>query len=525
MRNHFTLFELIFWSSTDRYSTKFNMKISKATLIYIVSLTLHLGTVAQIPNFSMASHFKAISLVNDGMNALGGLPKTKEIVSLYIEYNGQRYMDGQSLSFNLPLVPLPFQNTVLVDLKRDRVVNELVNRYLGGYVFHMRSVFNEKEAFNYDVLKSRFSRITEMPITAKNTVKNDNILRHLPNFVLKTALEKKLTLRYMGVQQWEDKTYEVVSFPYSANLTIDLFFDPQTKLLSRYSFYTDHFINGNQQVVYAFPDYQSINGIKFPTAKEIYVNGTLLRIERLEKIVVNDESYHHLFDRPSGYETEVQAQPIIRSIGKNVYIVDGLNGNNPLILNFKDHLVMVEAPNGVEEAMAMAKRSFPGKPIKKVLITHYHDDHAGRLDHYINNGIPVLTTEGNIDYIRHFTNAEHAVISSGMEKNSAIVESFIKKKTLKDDSLHVELMDFGPNSHANELVVLYFPKERILYQSDMLISNDQGGIVKPLIPINLELYKKIKEHKLQVDTIYGFHLKPVSFKEFEKAVKEMSEWK
>lgn len=87
------------------------------------------------------------------------------------------------------------------------------------------------------------------------------------------------------------------------------------------------------------------------------------------------------------------------------------------------------------------------------------------------------------------------------------------------DSLQVQLIDFGPNSHAQELLVLYFPKEKILYQADLLISTDKGGLVTPLIPVNFELYNQIKKHKLKVNTIYGVHWKPVLFSEFEKAIK------
>ena len=38
----------------------------------------------------------------------------------------------------------------------------------------------------------------------------------------------------------------------------------------------------------------------------------------------------------------------------------------------------------------------------------------------------------------------------------------------QDDKHVVELYDIGPNPHANEILVAYLPKEKILFQADLL---------------------------------------------------------
>jgi glyoxylase-like metal-dependent hydrolase (beta-lactamase superfamily II) len=485
-------------------------------LVFVFSLTFNGQT--QTPDFYLPSFTKAVSLIVDGMKVLGGEENTKKIKYLNIEYSGQKYMDGQSVSFNKDNVTLPYQNTVIVDFEKDRVLNEVINRYLGGYIFHFRSVYTDSTAFNYEVPQMRFSGVTNLPLTEKNVVKNDVILRNLPNYLLKVALDKKLTLRYLGKREEEGGRFEVVAFPYNQTLTLDLYFDPETKLLKKFEFFTDNYIHGDQRMSYQFSDYKAVNGVLFPYTRVITSNGKLVRKESAT-IAVNERKGEELFVKPVQYGANIPLPFSTKEIGKNVFLLEGLGGYNPLILNFKDHLVLVEAPAAAQEAIAIAEKKFPGKPIKNVVITHYHEDHAGRLDCFIKRDIPIITTPDNINYIDHLTKAQHSLFPVGIENKKPVVETFVGSKTLQDDSLQVQLLDFGPNSHAQELVVLYFPKEKILYQADLLISSDKGGLVTPLIPINFELYQQIKKHKLKVNTIYGVHWKPVQFADFEKAIK------
>ena len=487
------------------------------SLLVVSSLAYY--AKGQSPDFYLPSFTKAVSLVTDGMKELGGVENTKRIKYLYIEYAGQKYMDGQSVSFNKDNVALPYQNTAIVDFENDRVLNETVNRFLGGYVFHFRSVYKDSSAFSYEVPQTRFSGVTNLSPTEKNTVKNDIILRNLPNFLLKAALDRKLSLRYLGVREEDGKRFEVVAFPFNTTLTLDLYFDPTTKLLRKFEFFTDNIIHGNQRMSYQFLDYKEANGVLFPQTRVITSNGNLVRKENASVIVINEQKGVELFVKPIQYGASSPLPFLTKEIGKNIFMLEGLGGYNPLILNFKDHLVLVEAPGAAEEAISIAEKKFPGKPIKNVVITHYHEDHAGRLDCFIKRNIPIITTPDNVNYIDHLTKAKHTIFDIDLASSKPIIETFVGNKTLQDDRLNVQLIDFGPNSHAQELVVLYFPKEKILYQADLLISNDKGGLVTPLIPINFELYNQIKKHKLKVNMIYGVHWKPVPFDVFEKAIK------
>src|SRR4029078_11783786 len=79
-------------------------------------------------------------------------------------------------------------------------------------------------------------------------------------------------------------------------------------------------------------------------------------------------------------------------LGPNVQHVQGGGANN-LIVVMKDHLVMFDAPYGdatSRMAIDLAKAKYPGKPIKYLVLTHHHMDHAGGLRTYVAEGATIV---------------------------------------------------------------------------------------------------------------------------------------
>ncbi|MFQ5747275.1 MAG: hypothetical protein ACE5HF_08670, partial [Gemmatimonadota bacterium] len=63
------------------------------------------------------------------------------------------------------------------------------------------------------------------------------------------------------------------------------------------------------------------------------------------------------------------------------------------------------------------------------------------------------------------------------------VEVFEGHRVIRDASQTLELYDIGPNPHADELVILFFPKHRILYVADVFSAD--WCRVRPAIPETL----------------------------------------
>ena len=62
----------------------------------------------------------------------------------------------------------------------------------------------------------------------------------------------------------------------------------------------------------------------------------------------------------------------------------------------KDHIVLVDTPNGEERASAViakAKELIPGKPIRFVVAMHHHWDHLGGIRTAIDEGATIITNQ------------------------------------------------------------------------------------------------------------------------------------
>jgi len=79
------------------------------------------------------------------------------------------------------------------------------------------------------------------------------------------------------------------------------------------------------------------------------------------------------------------------------------------------------------------------------------------------------------------------------------------------------LYDIGPNPHAKEMLVAYLPKEKILFQADMLNPNPNGSI--PIAQdVTLSFSENLQKLGLAVEKIYGVHGRPATPDELKTSI-------
>ena len=89
-----------------------------------------------------------------------------------------------------------------------------------------------------------------------------------------------------------------------------------------------------------------------------------------------------------------------QKLADGVYRITG--GYVALAVEFKDHIVVIEG--GQSEArgkavIAEAKRAIPNKPIRYLVNTHPHFDHASGLAPFAADGATIITHENNKAYL------------------------------------------------------------------------------------------------------------------------------
>ena len=86
--------------------------------------------------------------------------------------------------------------------------------------------------------------------------------------------------------------------------------------------------------------------------------------------------------------------------------------HHSLAIEMKDHIVLVDTPNGEARALAViakAKEVIPGKPIRYVIAMHHHWDHLGGIRTAIDEGATIVTHEKNKALLERVAKAPHTI--------------------------------------------------------------------------------------------------------------------
>ena len=194
-------------------------------------------------------------------------------------------------------------------------------------------------------------------------------------------------------------------------------------------------------------------------------------------------------------------------LGDGLYrLTTGPGSYDSLIVEFKDHVMMLEAGQSVARGtayIAKTKELFPNKPIRYVMVTHPHSDHTGGLPALVAEGATIITQKNNEEFLEKALNTPRTLLDDVLAKNpkKAKVETVAEKKVYSDGTRTVELYHVSPVPHSNGLMIAYIPKEKILFQGDFSLpapgqpANDH---IKALVPIlekmNLDFDRYINVH-------------------------------
>ncbi len=146
----------------------------------------------------------------------------------------------------------------------------------------------------------------------------------------------------------------------------------------------------------------------------------------------------------------------------------------------------------------------PGKPIKYLVLTHHHSDHAGGFREYVAEGTTIVTTVATKSSLEKAAATEASLLPKLSAKKLNIETLDNKKRVFQDDKHVVELYNIGPNPHANEILVVYLPREKILFQADLLNPAANGTIPIAQDPA-ISFSEKLQQLGLSVEKIYGVH--------------------
>ena len=103
---------------------------------------------------------------------------------------------------------------------------------------------------------------------------------------------------------------------------------------------------------------------------------------------------------------EVSTNPVpavtvnVATLAPGVFYFTG-GTHHSVVVEQQDHVVVIEAPQNEARSLAViakVKETIPNKPIKYLINTHAHFDHAGGLRTYVDEGATIVTHANNKAY-------------------------------------------------------------------------------------------------------------------------------
>lgn len=496
-------------------------KISRVLIFLFLSCAAFQGAAIAQKDGSVRSYTKARFILDAGINALGGLDAMRKAEDMALTSSGDSYLRNQSVKVDPPYARITTDETLFINLNRQQYIFESQNPRFGNN----KTIVSNGQAFFVDPTDRTIS--TADPATIPTTT--FNYIRRLPHLLLTYALEQRAaTLRYLGEEIFEGRKHNVVTFASSNGTLVALFFDAQTNLLSKHEQIVEDVVDGDALQETIFPGYRAVGGVKIPTRRIMKRGGEIIEDVKYSDVRLNTRPPDSAFTKPEGLtEAASSGQFPMREtkLADGVYLFE--SEFNSLVIEFEDHVMVVEphtSGRGPRATISKVREMFPAKPIRYIVVTHHHFDHAGGSRSYVATGASIVTTPTNRRYFEriaasNFTIMPDAQTTARRTPAFTLVEG--GKRVFSDSKQRVEVIDIGPGPHSQEMLIVYLPKEKLVFQGDLLRLNDDGKYETDTVDdIALNFYDAMIRLGLKVERVAAVHGPTTTMDDFRKEVEK-----
>jgi glyoxylase-like metal-dependent hydrolase (beta-lactamase superfamily II) len=284
----------------------------------------------------------------------------------------------------------------------------------------------------------------------------------------------------------------------------------EQNLVDKVSFLSSAEVVGDYPIEISYSDYADFGGVKFP------------------RHIVQTEDGHPTLDitinavRPNvPVPLEVPANVrdaapprltvAVEKLADGVWYLSTPNARSWLV-EFNDHVVLVEGMTGEARSLAVnaeIAKLVPNKPLRYVINTHAHYDHAGGLRTYVAQGVTIVTHELNKPFFEKAWARPRTIAPDRLSKSPkpALFETLSDKKVLTDGTQTLELYHMKGTSHNVANLIVFMPRQGLVYWGDGYnppAGNDPRDFGRTPEQ-SIDLYRIITANNLDVKTIAPAH--------------------
>ena len=314
-------------------------------------------------------------------------------------------------------------------------------------------------------------------------------------------------------------------------------------------------VYGDMDYEMRYTKYKDFGGIQFPTLVHVHQGDPRLNPAHnyYELNITSVKANGPVPTMPVPEAVRTATAPPVKvesqKLADGVWLLAG-GTHHSMLVEFRDFVAVVEAP--VNEARSLAviaevNRLAPNKPIRYVVNTHHHFDHAGGLRTYFSQGTTVVTHESNkeyyLDILFHPTawtlQPDRMSIYNPMymiSRRPAPIETVggdtrstgpyvVTDGVRMLEVFHVQDMayelgdpSYRQGNHGADMLMVYLPKEKILLNADLYSPPAQGAPPPMPTAAMRTLYRNMVKLKLDVEQHAPVHGRVGMNSEFLKII-------
>ncbi len=335
-----------------------------------------------------------------------------------------------------------------------------------------------------------------------------------PHGVIKAAMKNKATA---DSRSEGGKALTAVSFTEPGYFSATAFINADG-MVERVEAVQPNPVSGDTATVTWYSDYKDFGGVKFPTRIRQNMGGYEVLDLAVNEVQANQPSQIEVPALVSAYAERVTAD----KAADGVWFVAG-GSHNSVAIEMADHLILVESPlydGRAQPVIAEVKKLAP-KPIRYVINSHHHFDHAGGLRTAAAEGAEIVASSLARPYLERILANPNRISPDALEKSGkrAIVSGVDGKRVFTDGNRVVEVYFIEGSVHAQGFMMVYLPKEKLLIEADAYTPGAPGA-APPARPNdnNVVLAQNIDRLKLNVERILPLHGRMVPISELNTAI-------
>ena len=179
----------------------------------------------------------------------------------------------------------------------------------------------------------------------------------------------------------------------------------------------------------------------------------------------------------------------MEKLGEGAFKIGG--NYTSLAVDMGDHILVIESGQSDDRGaavMAAAKQAIPNKPIRFVVNSHPHFDHASGLGAAVAEGATIITHNNNEKVLEELLSGPRTLSGDRLSKVTVrrkdVVTGVGDRDVRKGSNGKIVELHRVPNEHSDGMLIVYLPAEKTVWSADVTAVNPnpaQLGVLKATV--------------------------------------------